>query len=104
MDPHKFKEIKNELNNILTKNKEFCQNRFNEYKKSHNNLVLIYDACCILYDYYQKMNDTNLDLGKELIDFNIMDDRELSKLINQQKQLMNKIENIKQQINTPTQL
>ena len=33
-----------------------------------------------------------------------MDKEELSKLINQQKQLMKKIENIKQQINPPTQL
>ena len=58
MDPHDFTEIKIKLNNILTKNQEFCQSQFNEYKKSHNNLVIIYQATCILYDYYQNLNDT----------------------------------------------
>jgi len=84
---------------ILTRNQNCCQSQFNEYKKSHNNLVLIYEACCILYDFNQTINDNNLDIGKELSNFNIIDHGELSKLINQQKYLMKKIENIKQQIN-----
>ena len=104
MDPHNFNEIKNKLNNILTRNQNFCQSQFNEYKKSHNNLVLIYDACCILYDFNQTINDNNLDIGKELSNFNIIEHDELSKLINQQKYLMKKIENIKQQIKTPSLL
>ena len=38
MEPQDFTEIKKKLNNILTKNQQFCQNQFDEYKKSHNNL------------------------------------------------------------------
>ena len=103
MDPYDFNEIKKKLNTILTKNQQSCQNRFTEYKKSHNNLVLIYDACCILYDFYHKLNTTNLDVGKELTNFNI-DKDELSKLVNQQKHLMERIEKIKKQIKPPSPL
>lgn len=69
--------------------------RFNNY---------VCDACCILYDFNQTINDNNLDIGKELSNFNIIEHDELSKLINQQKYLMKKIENIKQQIKTPSLL
>lgn len=103
MDPYDFNEIKKKLNTILTKNQQSCQNRFTEYKNSHNNLVLIYDACCILYDFYHNSNTTNLDVGKELTNFNI-DKDELSKLVDQQKHLMERIENIKKQIKHPSQL
>ena len=101
MDPHDFAEIKNKLNNILTKNQLFCQHLFDEYKKSHNNLVLIYNACCILYDVHHRLNNSNLEVSEELIHFNTIEKEELSKLVNQQKQLMERIEKIKSQIKPP---
>ena len=104
MDPQDFTEIKKKLNNILTKNQQFCQNLFDEYKNSHNNLLLIYQACCILYDVHHRLNNSNLEVGEELIHFNTIEKEELSKLVNQQKQLMERIENIKKQIKPPSPL
>mgnify|MGYP007072003923 CR=1 FL=1 len=104
MDPLDFTEIKKKLNNILTKNQQSCQNLFDEYKKSHNNLLLIYQACCILYDLHHKLNNSNLEVGEELIHFNTIEKEELSKLVNQQKQLMERIEKIKSQIKPPNHM
>lgn len=102
MDSRDFAEIKNKLNNILTKNKLYCQHLFDEYKKSHNSLVLIYNACKVLLKFNQNFNI--VDIGKQLSHFDIMDNQELTKLVDQQNKLMKKIKMIEKQIKPTPQL
>lgn len=81
------------LTSLMDELRDKCHNYFIEYQISHQKFIKLYEAIIIIYQFYKELDQDNTVIFKE---FKLFNSKQIKTLLQQQKEKMNEIELLKQ--------